>query len=154
MRIPKINGRTLRRVLTVGVLVSSLGFGVAELGGAALAKGPRNVPHDPGVESELGIRVERAAVVADGGIVEIRYTVLDNQKASKFQNDVHHPPVLHSDQHGGNVYRTALMKQGHDLRPGQSYYVLYLNNGGAIKPGDTLSLDTPGRHALRNVPVQ
>lgn len=147
-------GRTSFRVLVVGLVLVLTGVLAAQLGGGAFAKGPAQVPHDPGVESELGIRVDRATLVADSGIVEIRYTVLDNQKASRFQNDVHHPPTIRSEQHGGNVYRTALMKQAHDLRPGQSYYILYLNNGGAVHRGDTIELDTTGRHKLAHVPVQ
>jgi hypothetical protein len=148
------SGRPGFRVLVVALVIAVLGAGAALVGGGAFAQGPRKVPQDPGVESELGIRVDRAAVVADGGIVLIRYTVLDNQKASRFQNDVHHPPVLHSEQHGGDIYRTALMRQGHDLRPGQSYYVLYLNNKGAVRRGDTITMDTPGKHRLLHIPVQ
>lgn len=147
-------GRTAFRVLVLGLalaLITALGL---QLAGGANAKGPNRVPTDPQVESELGIRVDQATVIAAGGIVEIRYTVLDNQKASRFQNDVHHPPTIRSEQHGGNVYRTALMKQAHDLRPGQSYYILYLNNGGAVHRGDTIELDTTGRHKLVHVPVQ
>ena len=159
MRAPSVlryrpSGRPGFRVLVVALAIAVLGAGAALLGGGAFAKGPDRVPEDPGVESELGIRVDRASVVADGGIVEIRYTVLDNQRASRFQNDVHHPPVLHSEQRGGDIYRTALMRQGHDLRPGQSYYVLYLNNKGAIHRGDTISMDTPGKHRLLHIPVQ
>ena len=120
---------------------------------SADAAGPYRVPHDPRIEDRLGIRVERAAVVADGGIVEIRYTVLDGQKASRFQNDTHHPPVLRSERRRGDVYRAALMKQGHDLRPGQTYYILYLNNGGAIRSGDTIDIDAGGIH-LQHVPVR
>jgi hypothetical protein len=92
-------------------------------------------------------------VVADGGIVELRYTVLDGQKASKFQNDVHHPPVLRSERRKGDVYRAALMKQGHELRPGQTYYILYLNNGHAIRSGETLEVEAGGAK-LQHVPVR
>lgn len=159
MRVPtvlrgRLSGRTPFRVLVVGLAVALLGALAAQFGAGAFAARPYQVPTDPGVESELGIRVERVALVADTGIVEIRYTVLDNQKASRFQNDVHHPPTLRSEQHGGNIYRTALMKQAHDLRPGQTYYVLYLNNGGAVHRGDTIELNTLGNHKLAHLPVQ
>ena len=159
MRLPsalrdRLTGRTPFRVLVVGMVLVLLGALATQLGGGAFARGPIRVPGDPRVENELGIRVERATLVADSGIVEIRYTVLDNQKASRFQNDVHHPPTIKSEQHGGNLYRTALMKQAHDLRPGQSYYILYLNNGGAVHRGDTIEIDTTARNKLAGVPVQ
>jgi hypothetical protein len=45
------------------------------------------------------------------------------------------------------------MRQGHELRPGQSYYILYLNNQRAIRPGDTLEIDAGGQ-TLAKVPVR
>ena len=96
------------------------------------------MPRSSGLEAKLGVRFVQAAVVADGGIVELRYQVLDAQKASAFQRKVHNPPVLHSEDRPGALYRTALMRQGHELRPGQDYYILYLNNKRAVRSGETL----------------
>ena len=122
--------------------------------GSAHAGKRYDVPHSAVMESKLGIRVVQASVVADGGLIELRYTVLDTGKATTFQNDVHHPPVLRGSKHMGTpLYRTALMKQGHDLRPGQTYYILYMNNHGAVHPGDVLQIDAAGV-TLANVPVR
>jgi hypothetical protein len=142
------------RIAVLAVLV--LGFAGAlvwRIQAPADAGKPYLVPEDRNMESSLGIRVQQAAVVADGGLVEIRYTVLDGQKASKFQNDVHHPPVLHSERRKGDVYRAALMKQGHELRPGQTYYILYLNNANTIRSGETLEVEAGGSR-LQHVPVR
>jgi hypothetical protein len=142
------------RIAVLAVLV--LGFAAAlvwRVQTPADAGKPYRVPEDRQLESSLGIRISQAAVVADGGLVEIRYTVLDGQKASTFQNDVHHPPVLHSERRTGDVYRAALMKQGHELRPGQTYYILYLNNANAIRSGETLEIDAGGAQ-LQHVPVR
>ncbi|MET8846788.1 hypothetical protein [Amycolatopsis sp. NPDC004625] len=144
-----------------GVRRAAVGTAVAAAAGLLLwaaqapagAGKPYAVPSDANMESSLGIRVQQAAVVADGGIVELRYTVLDSQKASRFQNDVHHPPVLRSERRQGEVYRAALMKQGHELRPGQTYYILYLNNAHAIRSGETLSIEAGGSK-LPHVPVR
>ena len=149
-----LGSRTAFRVLVLALSLVLLTVLAWQLAGGADARAPYQVPKDPEVENELGVRVDRATVIAAGGIVEIRYTVLDNQKASRFQNDVHHPPTIRSEQHGGNIYRTALMKQAHDLRPGQSYYILYLNNAGAVHRGDSIEIDTPGNKRLLHVPVQ
>jgi hypothetical protein len=113
------------------------------------------VPQSTAIESSLGIRITRAAVVGDGGLIELTYTVIDAQKASRFQNDVHHPPVLHDPRASlkNSVYRTALMKQGHSLRPGQTYFILYENNHNSIQPGDTISIDAGGGK-LSAVPVR
>jgi hypothetical protein len=112
-----------------------------------------DVPHDAQLESSTGVRFTQAAVVADGGLVELRYVVLDTQKASAFQNDTKHPPQLRNERTGKLAWRAALMKQGHELRPGQSYYLLYLNAQGSIKRGDKIAIDAGPRH-LQHVPVR
>jgi len=95
-----------------------------------------------------------ATVQLHGGLIEVRYTVLDTQKASRFQNDTKHPPVIYNERDRSNaVYRTALMKQGHDLRPGQSYFILYENNHGVVHRGDTVEIDS-GDGKLTSVPVR
>src|SRR5690242_12659887 len=80
--------------------------------GSAQAGKRYDVPHSAAMEAKLGIRVVQAAVVADGGLIELRYTVLDTARATTFQNDVHHPPVLVGSKHKNTpLYRTALIKQ-------------------------------------------
>jgi hypothetical protein len=121
--------------------------------GSADAKPRYDVPHDGQIEAVLGVRFSQAAVVADGGLIELRYVVLDTQKASAFQNDTKHPPQLRDERNNKIAWRAALMKQGHELRPGQSYYLLYLNNQGAIKRGDKIAIEA-GPRRLAHVPVR
>src|ERR1700704_5419035 len=115
---------TLRRVLVVLLALAFVAAVAWRFSDVAGASPHYNVPHDGRIEGALGVRFTQAAVVADGGLVEIRYTVLDTQKGSAFQNDVKHPPVLKSERNGKVAWRAALMKQGHELRPGQTYYIL------------------------------
>jgi hypothetical protein len=148
-----LHGRLGMRLL-VGVLVLTFAAAVVwRTTTPAQADRGYNVPRSAGLESKLGVRFVQAAVVADGGIVELRYQVLDAQKASKFQRNVKHPPVLRSGSRPGSLYRTALMRQGHELRPGQDYYILYLNNNHAVRPGETLEIDA-GDQTLAKVPVR
>lgn len=140
-----------RAVAAAALLLAALPLAARE---SATAAGRPDMPTSAAVESKTGVRFEHAKVVADGGIVELDYTVLDVNKATAFQNDVHHPPVLSSERRSGNpLYRTALMKQGHQLRPGQTYYVLYLNNHGEVRSGETLKIDVGGAR-LAGVPVE
>jgi len=135
-------------------LAAGLVTSIALHASTAVAGNRYDVPRSASVESTLGVRFTQAAVVADGGLVELRYTVLDADKATTFQNDVHHPPVLKSARRSGDaLYRTALMKQGHSLRPGQSYYILYLNNHQAVRSGENLEIDAGGGR-LVDVPVR
>jgi hypothetical protein len=137
-------------VLLVAALVTAV---TLRFVGSAVAAPRYDVPHDGQLEASLGIRFSQAAVVADGGLIELRYIVLDTQKASAFQNDTKHPPTLRSERNGKVAWRPALMKQGHELRPGQTYYLLYLNNAGAIKRGDKIEIDS-GQGRLQHVPVR
>lgn len=132
----------------VGVV--SARFGVAQ---ASAGRGYQ-VPQNARMEAGLGVRFTSAQLVGDGGLVELRYVVLDNQKASTFQNDVHHPPVIYDGRdRKAPVYRTALMKQGHTLRPGQTYFILYANNSGVVRRGDSIEIDAGGGK-LVDVPVR
>ena len=143
----------LYRTLIILLVLGFVAAVVWRFDGGANAGPAYKVPHDGQLEGALGVRFTQAALVADGGLVEIRYVVLDAQKASAFQNDVKHPPLLRNERNGKTAWRTALMKQGHQLRPGQSYYVLYLNNQNAIHRGDQIEISTPS-HKLAHVPVR
>jgi hypothetical protein len=151
--LARIRSRMAFRILVSALMLVLLAVLAFRLAGRATGGEDYNVPGDAGMEDNLGIRVTQAALVADTGIVEIRYTVLDSQKASNFQNDVHNPPVLRSEHRSGDVYRAALMKQGHELRPGQTYYILYLNNQNTIHRGEKIQIDAGDNH-LPHVPVR
>ena len=110
------------------------------------------VPQNAAMEKALGVRFSRVAVVADGGLITVSYVVLDPEKASRFQLDSAHPPVLHSEARGLSTQRVSLMKQGHTLRAGQTYYLVYQNTRGALKPNELVSIDSGALH-LRHVPV-
>jgi hypothetical protein len=144
--------RRAGQALIALLALALVGVVLVKFVGTADAKPKYDVPHDGQMEAALGVRFSQAAVVGDGGLVELRYVVLDGQKASAFQNDTKHPPQLKSERTGKIAWRAALMKQGHELRPGQTYYILYLNNEGAIKRGDNLEI-AAGQRRLMHVPV-
>lgn len=119
---------------------------------AAPAKNPQ-APRSAALENALGIRFTQATLVGDNGLVELRYVVLDGEKASRFQANTKNPPRLRNEKRGGLAWRTALMKQGHSLRPGQTYYLLYQNTKDVLRRGDTLEIQY-GANKLAHVPVQ
>ncbi len=109
------------------------------------------VPTSAAMEQATGVRFSRIAVVGDGGLVEVSYAVLDADKATRFQSDQAHPPVLTNESTGASTKRVALMKQGHTLREGQTYYFLY-NNDGTVHGGDQAKLEAGGT-TLTGFPV-
>lgn len=131
-------------VLCAAVLVRNLA-----LVGSTL---PDQVPQNPAMEAALGIRVSQVAVVGDGGLITVSYVALDPEKASKLQYDRDHPPQLLSEARRGGTTRVSLMRQGHNVRAGQTYYLVYQNTAGAIRPNELVTL-IYGGFRLEHVPV-
>jgi hypothetical protein len=143
--------RPLARWIVLAVLAVLMALIISNLA-QSRALASRAVPQNAAMEKALGVRFSRVAVVADGGLITVSYVVLDPEKASRFQLDGAHPPVLHSEARGLSTQRVSLMKQGHTLRAGQTYYLVYQNARGALKPNELVSIDSGALH-LRHVPV-
>ena len=109
-------------------------------------------PQSAAMEDQLGIRFSRVAVVADEGLITVTYVVLDSEKAGRFQSDVAHPPALVSESRQGQTTRVSLMKQGHVLRTGQTYYLVYQNTKAALRSGELATI-AEGSLVLPHVPV-
>lgn len=135
-------------VVTIVVLVTVVMGGLARSRAAA----DGGVPQDAAIEAALGVRFSRVAVVGDGGLIVVSYVVLDAEKATRFQSDTAHPPVLVSEARDLSTKRVSLMKQGHNMRPGQTYYLVYENTGGALRPDERVSIETDSLQ-LHHVPV-
>jgi hypothetical protein len=148
------NRWTMRVVIVLLALAFALSLGY-RLSSPAQAKRHYAVPQNSTMESKLGVRFVAAQLVGDGGIISLRYQVLDLQKAYSFANDVHHPPVLHDENRSQKtaVYRTAIMPPSHNIRPGETYTLIYFNNGRTVHRGDLIQVDAGGGR-LVHVPVE
>ena len=98
------------------------------------------MPISPAIEAQWGIRVTQIGVTADGGMIDFRYIVLDPDKALAMQQDVNKLPVMIAEDSGTLVNSTALMTAKHTLNPGGTYFLLYRNTKGAIKPGTSVTI--------------
>lgn len=141
--------RVALAVLTVLVVAALALVGARSLRGG---EGERAVPQSTEMETALGVRFSRVAVVGDGGLVTLSYVVLDLDKASRFQADTRHPPLLRSEARAGSTQRVSIMRQGHINRAGATYYFVYQNTGGALRPGEDVTIETNGLR-LEHVPV-
>jgi len=137
-------GAVLAMALVAGLLV---GLKVWSASGEA-----GSFPQSTAIEQQYGVRFSRIAVVGDGGLITLTYVVLDSEKAGRFQSDVQHPPVLVSEARDGSTKRISVMKQGHSLRAGQTYYLVYQNTKGALRHGEKASIEL-GDLRLRHAPV-
>ncbi len=133
----------------VGVLLV-LYLVLAPHGGKAQAD--EHVPQSAAMEARTGVRFSRVAVVGDGGLLTVFYVVLDPEKATAFQADREHPPVLRSESRAGGTSRASIMRAGHQMRAGQTYYLVYENTDGAIRSGEQTTVSYGGS-SLRHVPV-
>ena len=144
--------RLLGRRLVVAVVVLALAVTAAVI---VLTRHPSSagapMPSNPAMEQSLGIRVTRVALVGDGGLVQVNYLCLDPAKAAVFQSDTTHPPLLASEDRGTQTSTVALMKKGHAMTAGQTYYFVYRNSG-AVEQDEFASLSYKGM-TLAHIPV-
>ena len=110
------------------------------------------VPQSRQMEAKSGIRILSAHAVGDGGIIDIRYQVLDPLKASIVEGDPTKTPALKDVRNGAVLTDTAAMRHGHAQRPAGTYFLLYFNKGGVVKSGDFINVTVAGL-TLKNVPV-
>lgn len=130
--------------LVVGILVGLRVWSSADAAGT--------FPQSAAIEQQYGVRFSRVAVVGDGGLITLTYVVLDSEKATRFQSDVGNPPELRSEARDGGTKRVSVMKQGHILRAGQTYYLVYQNTKGALRHGEKTSIRV-GNLVLSHAPV-
>jgi hypothetical protein len=108
-------------------------------------------------EEETGVHIVRIATVAGGGIVDLRFQVLDPDKALAVHDK--QSPLILVDEGSGTVLRSAFHGRHSGgttqvgLNAGATYYLLFANSAGALRRGDLASV-TVGGGRLEHVPVQ
>ncbi|MEV6415159.1 hypothetical protein [Kribbella sp. NPDC051718] len=149
---PMPRHRVNRLVILIAVLAVALIAGGLVAVKLWASGDPAAFPQSSSIEEKYGVRFSRVAVVGDGGLVTLTYVVLDSEKATRFQSDVQHPPELRSEDRDGGTKRVSVMKQGHSLRSGQTYYLVYQNTKGALRHGEKATIRL-GDLSLLHVPV-
>lgn len=94
---------------------------------------PGTMPVSIDIEEKFGVRFAFLAVTADGGMVELRYRVVDEGKAANFGHYTETAPLLIAEDTGKVVDVTIMGLHNHRVEPGRMYYVLYRNTGNAIQ---------------------
>ena len=140
---------------------------VAAVAGLALAAGAAGVvaaqagpgdhrptfPSSPQLESRSGVKFVRATLAADGGLLDVRYIVINAPNAQRFLADSATPPKLKDLRNGVVIDRVAPMRDAHQQRPGQTYFLIYQNTHNAIHRGDLIDLTVAGS-TLHGIPVE
>jgi hypothetical protein len=117
------------------------------------ASGSVNMPVNPQMEAEFGIRFTAVGVTSGGGMIMLRYQILDSDKVLSVHDTQTAPYVL-----GANGYKfDAPGMQGHShigkkKLAGTTDYILLANSGGRLKPGMVVTV-VAGSLRMPNVVV-
>ncbi|MFN8456766.1 MAG: hypothetical protein U0401_19220 [Anaerolineae bacterium] len=100
-----------------------------------------------------GVRLVRVAVTAGGGMLDLRYQVIDPDKAAVV-HDQKNPPTIVDEFTGQTASRPWMHhSSGRELHAAVTYNELLLNPGGVIKPGSAITVIIGGTR-LEHVIVQ
>jgi hypothetical protein len=125
-----------------------LGWGAYRMASAEWV--PGTMPVSEEIEAKFGVRFSFLAVTASGGMVELRYRVIDEDRAANFGHYTETAPMLIDGDTGKIVDVTIMGLHNHRVEPGRTYYVLYRNTDGAIKSGRPVTIQI-GDLALEHV---
>ena len=122
------------------------------------AKGPAVLPTSAAIEGKWGVRFTAVLLLADGGLVEMRYQVLDSSKVYRLHSgNMRDLPVIKVEGSGKVVSSQSLMfhaKHGDTNSPGRSYSILYANSNGAIRIHSKVSIQLADGLQLQHIPIQ
>lgn len=169
---PVARGRIARLLVPLAVLTAAavVAFGL-RVGASAgktwwnanqrpMAAANAPMPTSSRVEQDWGIRFTVVQLLADNGLVELRYQVLDNTKANRLHADntsLANLPTLYVEGTDRVVKSNSLLfhihhewDQGSD---GRAYSIVYGNSGGALYPHALVTIALPDGLKLQHVPV-
>ncbi len=100
------------------------------------------------LEREFGVKVNLVAVTAAGGLVDMRVTVLDKDKAQLLFHE--ESPSLFVESSGAVLRLSHGMGHKPVLLDGATYFFLYPNSGGVVQAGTGVSIVID---AVRTTPI-
>jgi len=101
-----------------------------------------------------GVDVNLIAVTARGGLIELRYQVVDPDKATRLLHDEDLAPILVAEDTGVTLQMASPPhKHGAELRPGGEYFFLLANTRNALQQGSLVTL-VIGDARLEHVTVE
>jgi hypothetical protein len=104
-------------------------------------------------EEVTGVEIVQVAVSGGGGILDLRYRVLDPDKATLVHDPDNPPRLIHETT--GQVASRPWMQhsRGKELHAAVTYFELLYNPGGVVKRGDAVTVAI-GEARLAHVVVQ
>ena len=99
-----------------------------------------------------GVTITRVAVTGGGGLVDLRFRVVDPDRAHALHDAATPPAVV--DESTGLVVHDLLMNHEHtgDFRAGATYYLVFNNPGNWVRRGAQVTV-LLGNAQVEHVPV-
>ncbi len=93
-----------------------------------------------GLEQATGVRIVQVAVSGDGGLLDLRFQVVDPNLAAAIHDQSNPPAIV--DETTGLVANSLLMGHSHSspFNAGVTYYLIFENPGNLISRGGTVSV--------------
>ena len=105
----------------------------------ALSRARARVITQNKLQDEFGIQVKLIGVTAEGGLVDVRFKILSPEKAAEFFSDAEKLPKLMTDE-GAIISVSQTDPHEYKLVEDGMIFMLFPNQGGAIKPGTPVTI--------------
>jgi hypothetical protein len=135
------------------VFVSILGFNLWRMSDGVQVNYPNGIPPHPQIEERYGIRVTGVYMASKGGMIDMRYRVVDVGKAKIFGHYTETSPMIIAQENGKPIEVTVMMLHNHRVEGGRVYYILFRNTDNAVKSGSKITIKIDDV-TLENVVVQ
>jgi hypothetical protein len=108
---------------------------------------------EAGLVDRAGVKIVYVAVTGGGGLIDLRFQVVDPDKAAAVHDKATPPAIL--DETTGVVVNSLLMGHSHtgEFKSGVTYYLVFENPGNLVQRGRQVSV-LLGDALVRHVPVQ
>jgi len=152
----RLDGKTIS-LLVMWALLAALAIWMAvsqdwlKISGQAIS-GPDDVAAAAFTEA-TGVRLLRVAITSGGGMIDVRYQVVDGDKAVVVHEADDSIKII--DERSGSTFSTPWHDHSHsaELHPGVTYFELLMNGAGGLKRGRLVTVMI-GDWKLEHVPVQ
>ena len=115
-------------------------------------------PSSPEVEQAWGIRLTGIYLLADGGLVGLRYEVIDDQTSHRLHaNGGRVLPTLTVENRSGEISSNSVMMHAHygdGQVNGKTFTILYGNANGLVHTGDRVTVTMNDGLQIQHVLVQ
>lgn len=91
------------------------------------------------LEQRFGVRIDVVGLLASGGLIEMRFQVIDADKATALFGEVEDMPMLAVEGSTRVLTSAKGMKHQLTLLDGAAYFFLYTNVGNAVHEGSLVS---------------